>query len=191
MVVWITGTGRIKKTDRTFHHKCSALADRFLYSPTMPPFYFKRRERQDANRENRPRFGDNRIGIQTGRSRQTLGSGSWPSLIGRARSATLLLFDSFLHIDFENAKRLFVALNRRLKSEQHPLGGIEIHDNPLGHANGSHRHSDRLGLRPKSTVHFFQSKRSKTVHLRCRSVRTRSRRRQGNSRRTQTSDQTS
>jgi hypothetical protein len=70
-------------------------------------------------------------------------------------AAAAASYYALLHVGFEDAKGLFMSLDRHVKRLQHPLGGEVVDDDPLLHVNRLGRNAEWLGVQAEVENEFF------------------------------------
>jgi hypothetical protein len=73
--------------------------------------------------------------------------------------AASLRRDALLDVCFQNAERLFVALQRETQGMPQSLRGVKIRDDALGDIDGLSRDADRLGIQCEIDDELFGSAR--------------------------------
>jgi hypothetical protein len=74
-------------------------------------------------------------------------------------SAACLWRNALLDVRFQDAERLFVALQRETQGVPQPLRGVKIRDDALGNIDGLSRDADRLRIQREIDDQLFGSAR--------------------------------
>ena len=104
---------------------------------------------------------DSDISYSSGKQRETIVSRS-------CVHSCVLLFHSFLHVNFQRSEGLFVALNGRLQGKQHSLCREEIGYDSIGYGNRRRGNANRLRIETEVDDEFFRgSSYTAKVGIRC------------------------